>query len=70
MQVGKPRSIEDLQSIVRKYSKVKAVGVGHSWWKEQFCSGEDENAVNVVMTELPEVQQLYVLSPGPSHPVS
>eukprot|EP00210_Caulerpa_lentillifera_P006113 g5840.t1 len=59
VRVGKPRGIQDLQSIVRSYRKVKAVGVGHSWWKEQFCSGEDENAVNIVMTELPEVQQLF-----------
>lgn len=30
---------------------MKASGVGHSWWKEQFCSGNDTRSVNVVLTE-------------------
>lgn len=38
---------------------MRAVGVGHSWWKEQFCSGEDEESVNVVMTEYPSVRSMY-----------
>ncbi len=50
--VGRPETIEDLRDIVGAFEFVKAVGVGHSWWQEQFCSGDDENAVNLVMTEL------------------
>ena len=34
------------------YDKVKAVGVGHSWWKEQFCAGAGSKAINIVTTEL------------------
>jgi hypothetical protein len=34
------------------YERVKAVGVGHSWWAEQFCAGGDASAINIVTTEL------------------
>ena len=50
--VGRPENLEEASKIVEAYDRVKAVGVGHSWWQEQFCSGDDENAVNLVMTEL------------------
>jgi hypothetical protein len=33
---------------------------GHSWWKEQFCSGSDETAINIVMTELDALRPMYV----------
>lgn len=52
VKIGRPNTVEELQTIVATYSKVKAVGVGHSWWKEQFCAGADADAVNVVVTEL------------------
>ncbi|KAI8108600.1 hypothetical protein M9434_006624 [Picochlorum sp. BPE23] len=50
--VGRPETIRDMRDIVTSFEFVQAVGVGHSWWQEQFCSGDDENAVNLVMTEL------------------
>lgn len=34
------------------YDRVKAVGVGHSWWKEQFCAGKGTDSINIVTTEL------------------
>ena len=34
------------------YPKVKAVGNGHSWWREQFCAGNDSQSLDLVMTEL------------------
>jgi hypothetical protein len=52
VQVGRPSTMEDVREMVLCFDRVKAVGVGHSWWQEQFCSGSDENAVNLVMTEL------------------
>ena len=50
--VGKPSSIAELQQQILLYDKVKAVGVGHSWWQQQFCSGSDSNSVNIVLTQL------------------
>ena len=38
--------------MVAAFPRVKAVGVGHSWWSDQFCAGNDTTALNVVMTEL------------------
>lgn len=31
---------------------VQANGVGGSWWRENFCSGDDDQSINIVMTEL------------------
>ena len=50
--VGKPSTVEQLQQQVLQYDRVKAVGVGHSWWQQQFCSGSDKSAVNIVLTQL------------------
>ena len=50
--IGKPRDKEDLGSLVGHFSHVKGVGVGHSWWGEQFCSGNDSDSINIVTTEL------------------
>jgi len=50
--VGKPRSLSELQAQVQQCDRVKAVGVGHSWWQQQFCSGTDSNSVNIVLTQL------------------
>ena len=50
--VGKPRSLTELQAQVQQYDRVKAVGVGHSWWQQQFCSGTDSNSVNIVLTRM------------------
>ena len=50
--VGKPQSILELQAQVKQFDRVKAVGVGHSWWQQQFCSGSDASAVNIALTQL------------------
>jgi hypothetical protein len=50
--IGRPRNSSELAALVAAYPRVKAVGVGHSWWAEQFCAGSDEQSINIVMTEL------------------
>lgn len=62
MLVGKPRTLMEIQRMVRNFERVSAVGVGHSWWKEQFCSGSDEKSVNIVMTELDNILPLCAQS--------
>jgi hypothetical protein len=52
VKVGRPSTVEEAQSLVSMFPHVKASGVGHSWWKEQFCSGADDKSINLVMTEL------------------
>jgi hypothetical protein len=58
--VGRPVNLDEAQAIVVSYSNVKASGVGHSWWKEQFCSGNTSDSVNLVMTELNSTLSLCV----------
>ena len=48
----RPRPLSLLCTCAQGYDRVKAVGVGHSWWKEQFCAGNATNAINIVTTEL------------------
>lgn len=50
--VGRPTRVQELQAQVQQYDRVKAVGVGHSWWQQQFCSGSDASAVNIALTQL------------------
>ena len=50
--VARPTDLEEMAKIVQAYDQVKAVGVGHSWWQEQFCAGPDERSADIVMTEL------------------
>ncbi|KAK9796688.1 hypothetical protein WJX73_000471 [Symbiochloris irregularis] len=52
VEVGRPQTKDDILDMISFYDNVKAVGVGHSWWKEQFCSSNDSTGVNIVMTEL------------------
>lgn len=52
VRVGRPSNTSELLDLVQQYSHIKGVGVGHSWWKESFCSGTDANAINIVLTEL------------------
>lgn len=52
VQIGKPQDKADLASMVGHFSHVKGVGVGHSWWGPQFCSGNSSDAINIVTTEL------------------
>eukprot|EP00887_Chlorella_sp_A99_P005590 scaffold1.g5590.t1 len=68
VKVGRPQSLEDLKArrtgggwhaLVTMFPRVKAVGGGDSWWKEQFCAGNDSNSINIVMTELtPTLNQI------------
>ncbi|EFN59179.1 hypothetical protein CHLNCDRAFT_138071 [Chlorella variabilis] len=51
VKVGRPSTVEELQAMVAMFPQVKASGVGHSWWREQFCAGNDSRAVNIVTTE-------------------
>jgi len=50
--VGKPSTLSELQAQIQAYDHVKAVGVGHSWWQQQFCSGADSSSVNIVLTQM------------------
>lgn len=50
--VARPTTLEEMSKIVTAYDQVKAVGVGHSWWQQQFCAGNDDRSADIVMTEL------------------
>lgn len=39
--IARISSIKHIQSAVSRANKVKAVGLGHSWWKENFCAAND-----------------------------
>ena len=56
--VGRPNSTQQLADIVTAFPAVKGVGVGHSWWQQQFCSGNTTEAVGIVLTDLPQVLAL------------
>jgi len=53
VRVGRPESMEALLSLVAAFPRVKGVGVGHSWWQQQFCAGNTSDAINIVLTEMP-----------------
>lgn len=50
--IGRPKTVDQMQKLVSEYDHVQAVGVGHSWWKEQFCAGDDRQSINIVTTEM------------------
>jgi hypothetical protein len=52
VKIGRPRNWAQLAELVKSFDRVKAVGMGHSWWAEQFCAGGDARSINIVMTEL------------------
>ena len=58
--MGRPKSRQELAALVEAFARVKAVGVGHSWWAQQFCSGIHSDAINIVMTELEDTVHMYV----------
>ncbi|EFN57507.1 hypothetical protein CHLNCDRAFT_143085 [Chlorella variabilis] len=58
VKVARPRTLEELQAVVASHPKVRANGVGASWWPAQFCAGTDSSSVNVVMTELASTLEL------------
>jgi hypothetical protein len=49
--LGRPRDYEQLAKLVKGYEKVKASGVGHSWWTQMFCAGKNASAINILTTE-------------------
>ena len=57
-KIGRPASIADAQSLITMFDRVKAVGNGHSWWKEQFCPGNDSKSIGLVMTEIQSTLEL------------
>lgn len=60
VKIGKPKNLEEAQTIVTLFDRVKANGVGHSWWMQQFCSGSNDTDINIVMTEFNDTLSLYV----------
>ena len=47
------------------FPRVKASGVGHSWWREQFCAGNGSDALNIAMTELKPTLELMAAPVDP-----
>lgn len=52
VQLGRPETKEEVLTMIAYYESVRGVGVGHSWWQQQFCSGNDSSSINIVTTEL------------------
>eukprot|EP00884_Botryococcus_braunii_P005943 jgi/Botrbrau1/1534/Bobra.0107s0022.1 len=46
--------------ILQDFEKVKGVGVGHSWWQQQFCAGTNDTAIQIVTTEIAEVLDMNI----------
>ncbi|KAL6772376.1 hypothetical protein ACKKBG_A29975 [Auxenochlorella protothecoides x Auxenochlorella symbiontica] len=63
--VGRPKNIGELQTLVESFPKVKANGVGGSWWKQNFCAGNDSQSINIVMTELQTTLDSILSPPNP-----
>ena len=69
MLVGRPVSVAELREMVLAHELVKASGVGHSWWADQFCAGgaaDGDRAINIVMTELAETLAQIKENVGPA----
>lgn len=52
--IARPRNVQDIQSVVRKYKYVEPNGVGHSWNDKQFCanlspSNQSMKSVNIAL---------------------
>lgn len=59
----------ELREMVLAHELVKASGVGHSWWADQFCAGgaaDGDRAINIVMTELAETLAQIKENVGPA----
>lgn len=52
VQVGRPTTKEQLLTLIKSFSRVKGVGVGHSWSREFFCAGDNADSIDIVLTEL------------------
>ncbi|MCJ1422974.1 hypothetical protein MMC29_000855 [Sticta canariensis] len=66
VQLGRPENKQDILSMISYYDKVKGVGIGHSWWQQQFCSGNDSLSINIVTTELNTTLALIL---NPTYPI-
>ena len=58
VKIGRPSTVAEAQSLVTMFPSVKAVGNGHSWWKESFCAGNNSQSIDIVMTEFKPVLDL------------
>ena len=45
--IARASTISAIQTAVKAARKVKAVGVGHSWWKENFCASSESSESSV-----------------------
>eukprot|EP00854_Cymbomonas_tetramitiformis_P015790 gene15790-18722_t len=52
VNIGRPTTPEDVAALIKAFPRVKASGVGHSWWGEQFCSGINSTAINIMMQNM------------------
>ncbi|CAL8471831.1 g11373 [Coccomyxa elongata] len=68
--MGRPKNTQEVLQLLQAYPKVKGAGVGHSWWKEQACSGNTSETINIVLTEFPEVLALSQRMPETYSPFS
>ena len=61
--IARPHTVEQLSELLSmEFSKVKAVGNGHSFNKEFLCAGNTSESINIVMTELDGTRK-YIMSP-------
>lgn len=52
VRVGRPKTYDQVAQLVKMYPHVMATGMGHSWNKEQFCSGTSIDSVNIMMADV------------------
>ena len=55
VRMAAPRTALEVSEVVTRFPRVRANGVGHSWHRGLFCSGEDEDSVNVLTHRLRSV---------------
>ena len=41
--IARVSSVSQVREVVRDATKVKAVGLGHSWWRDNFCASKEPN---------------------------
>lgn len=51
--IARASTISAIQTAVKAVRKVKAVGVGHSWWRENFCASSSESSNGNDETTIP-----------------
>ena len=44
--IARVSSVSQVQKVVKNAKKVKAIGVGHSWWRENFCASSSSLSSN------------------------